>query len=212
MTENPSSPTADPTRVRSRIRFARSVLIGFVIAVFATVVIGTATADAVSAEAPASTGTISTEADRAIADLVGPSPADAIAHLPRGFAATMGYRPILEDGRPVNPRGGCSSPVPLPDRFEPLCRTHDFGYDLLRFDTRTGHAPGQWGRRSLDTWLIDSMHASCTNPICSIAASMADAGLTANSWRQRWDTPVPESGGDLVATATLRTFDALARR
>ncbi|RRQ00069.1 hypothetical protein CXF43_09290 [Corynebacterium bovis] len=67
----------------------------------------------------------------------------------------------MVDGHPENPGGGCSSPVPLPARFEPACRTHDLGYDLLRVAGRRGEPVPPAIRRGLDRQLADRMHAAC---------------------------------------------------
>lgn len=140
----------------------------------------------------------------AVAALVGDDPASALTTLPAGFIATMGYRPVIEamrDGRfPANPNGSCSSPIPLPARFEPLCRTHDFGYDLLRYASSTGHPLGGWARLALDTMLIDRMTASCTDPLCWAAAHLAQAALGINTWRQYDGAPARgETTLDVVA-------------
>ena len=99
--------------------------------------------------------------------------------------------------------------MPLPERFEPLCRTHDFGYDLLRFGAQTGHTAAPWTRRALDGMLVDEMHDSCTNPLCEAAATVADGGLNVNSWRQKWRAPERETTSDLLSTATLRVVESV---
>ena len=133
--------------------------------------------------------------------------------LPAGFAATMGYRPRLEDGYPVNPAGGCSSPVTLPRRFEVLCRSHDFGYDLLRFAARSGHPLGGWARLRIDRTLVDRMHASCTTPWCDAAASAADMGLRLNTWRQYDGPPTAvESASQIVSSGVGRGWADLVDR
>ncbi|MCF8611502.1 hypothetical protein L5G28_15245 [Gordonia sp. HY285] len=202
-----NSTPASPVR-----RAVRRVCLGLATSILALFFIGAAGVAAVVAASPPRVGPVVSDVDRAVADLVGSTPADALAHLPAGFESTMGYRPVLEDSRPVNPTGSCSSPVPLPERFEPACRAHDFGYDLLRFGEKTGRPVAQWARRALDGMLVDAMHDSCTNPLCDVAAAVADGGLTANSWRQDWRTPTPESTGDMMSTTTLRVVEAIGTR
>lgn len=159
--------------------------------------------------------------DRATADvvttLVGDHPAHALAELPGGFTATMGYTPVVEqmaDGRyPANPTGSCSSPVPLPRRFESLCRTHDLGYDLLRYAQRTGHPLGGWARTELDEMLIRRMVASCGDEACVTSARVAQVALALNTWRQ-YDGP-PSSGestADVVTGIVARGVELVAGR
>ncbi|MFC3241363.1 hypothetical protein ACFOJ6_02165 [Gordonia humi] len=179
---------------------------------FALLSLCTAGVTSAVTSSPAPVGDVRTDVDRAIADLVGDDPARALADLPEGFAATMGYRPVVEDGRPVNPDGSCSSPIRLPARFEGLCRAHDFGYDLLRFGARTGREPAPWARRALDDMLVDAMHRACTNPLCDVAATVSDGGLTLNSWRQEWRAPTRESTSDLASSTLHRVVDVIGRR
>ncbi|MGU3293841.1 hypothetical protein [Williamsia sp. M5A3_1d] len=139
----------------------------------------------------------------AVAALTGPRPADAMALIPSGFADEMGYRPVLIDGVPANPDGGCSSPIGLPMSFDAPCKTHDLGYDLLRYGDLTGTPLGPWARQSLDGQLSARMHASCVDDGCQTAADLADAGVAANSRRQGEGVPVTESRSQIV-TSTLR--------
>lgn len=153
-----------------------------------------------------------TPAERAIVALVGDRPADALAAMPRDFAARFGYTPVLVDGRPVNPNGDCSSPVPLPDRFTDGCRAHDLGYDLLRYADAVGHPAGAWARAALDRKLIDDMHATCDDLACDAAAETARTGLAMNTWRQRSGPPVRESGARIASTYLTRTLEAVSLR
>lgn len=121
------------------------------------VVSGTATA------APAVSGTATAAT---VTALVADDPRGALTALPAGFAEVMGYSPVLEPGfgrGPVlaDPRGDCSSPVPLPAAFEPACRVHDLGYDLLRYGRDTDGELGAWARRDLDTQLQRNLHDVC---------------------------------------------------
>lgn len=150
-------------------------------------------------------------AGRVVAALTGPDPQQAMQVLPDDFEVLIGYHPQLIDGLPSNPDGACSSPIPLPGQFEDLCRTHDFGYDLLRYAQRHGQPLGPWARTSLDRMLIESMHHSCSNPACHWAADLARIGLAFNTWRQHAGTPVSnESMSSIVLTSVVRGGQTLA--
>ncbi|MGO3328192.1 hypothetical protein [Gordonia sp. (in: high G+C Gram-positive bacteria)] len=193
-------------------RSVRRLGIGLAITFLTLLILGGASVASVVAASPGRVGPITNDVDRAVAELVGSSPGDALTHLPAGFESAMGYRPVLQDSRPVNPAGSCSSPIPLPTGFEPLCRAHDFGYDLLRFGARTDHPASPWARRALDGMLVDAMHDSCTDPLCEAAATVADGGLSVNSWRQDWRAPKRESTSDLLSTATLHVVESVGTR
>lgn len=131
---------------------------------------------------------------------------------PAGFADRLGYHPVVEDGRPVNPAGSCSSPVPLPRSFEGACRAHDYGYDLLRYAEATGTPVAEGARARMDAALIGDMHRRCTNPLCHTAAEASRLGLAVNTWRQRGAAPVGESGLQIAASLLTRTAETLAGR
>ncbi|MEV0245806.1 hypothetical protein AB0H76_04345 [Nocardia sp. NPDC050712] len=136
----------------------------------------------------------------AVLDLTsgGPGSAD---RLPADFRAVVGYQPGTERGLLVNPSGDCSSPVPLPDEFELACRTHDLGYDLLRYADYSGAPLGPWARQAVDSMLDRRMQEACTTRGTSIGraqcfamADIADAFVDLNSRRQDYGAPIPESG------------------
>ena len=127
--------------------------------------------------------------------------AGAIAALPSDFASRMGYRPVLEGDDASNPGGDCSSPVPMPARFEPLCRTHDFGYDMLRYAARVGNPLGPWARLGLDTALVTRMRETCHDPLCMGAAELARVGVGLNTWHEG-DGPPQDRGNVLAATSS----------
>ena len=105
---------------------------------------------------------------------------------PAGFAATMGYKPVLARTpygwrylKPSWAGGDCSGP--LTDRgpfwdFRTACRTHDYGYDLVRF--------GVAERPEVDRLLYRDMKASCLaagrveGGPCKVLADTAYAVLT----------------------------------
>lgn len=144
----------------------------------------------------------------------------ASAAFPSDFAAAMHYDPIRESGavgdRLSDPDGSCSSPVPLPGLFEPACRTHDLGYDLLRFARDSGGELGPDARRALDRNLTRDLRAACaTEPDagagCAVVAEIASVAVRINSWRQEYRAPGPESPlpvllglGAAVAAAGMR--------
>lgn len=150
-------------------------------------------------------GAESKAAATAVRLLTGPRHRAALDALPADFAAVMGYRPVVVDGYPINPSGDCSSPIPLPGQFEILCKSHDFGYDLLRYADHAGTPLGPWARESLDALLISRMHAACADPLCSAAADLSRIGLAANTWRQSGGPPVAgESAMTITATVLNR--------
>ncbi|MFT3715727.1 MAG: hypothetical protein QM774_07210 [Gordonia sp. (in: high G+C Gram-positive bacteria)] len=112
----------------------------------------------------------------------------------------MGYRPVTVDGRPQNPHGSCSSPVPLPARFEPACRSHDFGYDLLRYSAATTGTVPPGARAALDRRLVSDMRATCRSADCYAAADLARVALAVNTWRQRDGAPDRETPAHIVVS------------
>nr|WP_232716167.1 hypothetical protein [Gordonia metallireducens] len=143
----------------------------------------------------------------AVVTLTGPAPAAMMDVLPTTFDVHMGYTPIVVSGVPVDPDGDCSSPVPLPDRFTPLCRTHDLGYDLLRAAAADSRPLGPWARFALDRMLTDAMQRSCSNPACDAAAFVARIGLAWNTWRQYGGAPTQqETIPQLVSTTVERAL------
>jgi hypothetical protein len=82
--------------------------------------------------------------------------------------------------------------------FEPACRTHDLGYDLLRFASDSGGELGPGARRALDRNLTRDLRAACATepdavPGCAVAAEVASVAVRVNSWRQQYRAPSPES-------------------
>ncbi|MFF0814358.1 hypothetical protein ACFYVR_04245 [Rhodococcus sp. NPDC003318] len=173
----------------------------------------------------------------AIEALTTSDPVAAAAAVPADFADVSGYRPVLRNGMLVNPRGDCSSPVPLPGEFDAACQGHDLGYDLLRYADRAGEQLGPWARQSLDRQFDERLHAACamrpddvTDPPpsdrlkatfmrlggtkvafgrawCDAAATAAAAAVGANSWRQHYGAPRPEP---ITACAVGSGFALLA--
>lgn len=127
--------------------------------------------------------------------------ARALADAAPGTAVTdphvvdeLGYAPAIEQSLPANSAGDCSSPVPLPGAFEPACRVHDLGYDLLRVAHRhqTPIPPGL--RADLDSLLGQQMRASCEGrTACTIMAEIAHAAVHLNTVRQGHGAPIEEA-------------------
>lgn len=184
--------------VRNRILLS-SLVLTFVVALGLWPAAGTASAAAPVADA----ADLRTPAGATVAALVGSEPTQALAVLPANFEDEMGYRPLIADGAPINPQGDCSSPIPLPGRFESACKVHDFGYDLLRLAGKDGRPLGAWARIALDRMLIDRMHDSCTNLMCDWAADLARAGVAFNTWRQQSGVPVGKESLTTIAASTV---------
>lgn len=104
----------------------------------------------------------------------------------------LGYTPGLQNGHATNPDGDCSSPVELPTSFEPACKTHDLGYDLLRVADRTGETIPTDLRASLDGQMAEQMRATCDTAGCRVMATAAHVGVGANTVRQGNGAPVAE--------------------
>lgn len=109
-------------------------------------------------------------------------------------AVDLGYQPVVEQTSAAKDTGDCSSPVPLPQSFEPACRVHDLGYDLLRVAHRH-QVPIPPGLRSdLDALLGRQMRDSCDGrAACTVMADVAHAAVHLNSVRQRHGAPVEET-------------------
>jgi len=153
-------------------------------------------------------------AQNAIEALVHPGPRpDALALLPKDFTALSGVSPgalPARDGtvRAVHVDGGCSTPWGDDNTkwdYAVPCKSHDLGYDLLRYADRKGHPLGPEVRAALDGRLSADMHHACDlNPMnsaltCRVVASLYSAGLVVNSWHQRWGPPVGDPIGPMVA-------------
>ncbi|WP_141216539.1 hypothetical protein [Rhodococcus sp. 14-2483-1-1] len=182
------------------------------IAAATTAVIATTGAASSPPSAPDRTSPVAVAVHALVAE-----PADAATRaIPVDFASVMGYRPIVLDAMAENPHGDCSSPVPLPSEFEPSCKAHDLGYDLLRYAAATGKTVDPHWRRAIDGQLESRLHAACTERTddesrraCDAAASVAAAAVDMNSWRQSFGIPVAEPalpialGGAAFALMTL---------
>lgn len=105
----------------------------------------------------------------------------------------LGYTPVVQHGLAAKTTGACSSPVPLPARFEPACRVHDLGYDLLRVAHRWGAGIPDGLRSDLDTLLARQWRSSCGDDVpCLALAGTAAFAVRVNTSRQGHGAPVAE--------------------
>lgn len=109
------------------------------------------------------------------------------------LVAELGYTPVLELTLAARGAGDCSSPVPLPAAFEPACRVHDLGYDLLRVAHRNGTPIPRGLRSDLDALLGGQMRDECEGHVpCTVMARIAETAVHLNTARQRHGAPVEE--------------------
>ena len=109
------------------------------------------------------------------------------------LVAELGYTPVLELTLAARGAGDCSSPVPLPAAFEPACRVHDLGYDLLRVAHRNGTPIPRGLRSDLDALLGTQMRDECEGHVpCRVMARIAETAVNLNTVRQRHGAPVEE--------------------
>ncbi|MFZ5847432.1 MAG: hypothetical protein ACOYX5_08635 [Actinomycetota bacterium] len=158
-----------------------------------------------SGPAPASSSTSVAGAVRALTD---GRAAAARSLVPADFEEVMGYRPLVRRGRLVDLEGSCSSVVPLPGAFTPVCAEHDFGYDLLRYaDRRDLTLPG-WARPAIDARMAAQLRQVCVAELtgsarlrCLSAAGTASAAVRLNSVRQGDGVPEESAAGLLGSLA-----------
>lgn len=113
--------------------------------------------------------------------------------VPTSFDAELGYEPVVEVGVLLNPNGGCSTPGQIgPGSFTTACRTHDLGYDMLRFAEVTDARLGAWARLGLDRRLYRDLLRTCETVTCRATATVYFTAVTANSIRQGYVAPTAE--------------------
>lgn len=200
---SPDLPESSPAAHRAH-RAIRLAVWAFTLLVLAGVNLALHVATAAGDTVESSRADHISPAGAAVTALVGTDHARALQLLPPDFEAVMGYRPQPDDGYPIDPDGSCSSPVTLPSIFEPLCKTHDFGYDLLRYADRTGAPLGAWARLALDRMLVERMSAACSDEACSAAAEATRVGLAVNTWRQSGGAPTAGESLPSIALSTAR--------
>lgn len=157
---------------------------------------------------------------RAVQALVTGGPEAALAAVPDDFSADRGYTPVVRGGLLERADGDCSAPVPVPASFEPACRRHDFGYDLLRHAEVTGGTLPGLARRDVDDQFARAAMDSCsgatdgwTPTSCRIMAGIAATALRVNTLRQGDLAPGPETavsvGAGVAAVGAVGTAAAL---
>lgn len=114
---------------------------------------------------------------------------------PEGFP----YQPEIVEVpgglRMTDPKGSCSSgslPSTTADYdFATACRTHDYGYDLLRYLELSGGR-----RRAVDGFFLEDMRLDCMDRVeeakehCLTAASLAHRAIRTSSRIRRFGTPL----------------------
>ncbi|MFI5955036.1 hypothetical protein [Cryptosporangium sp. NPDC051539] len=130
---------------------------------------------------------------------------------PADFAAVMGYRPVRSGVTWASPGGACSAPTGATRYdFSGPCRSHDLGYDLLRYAAKVGLPLGPWAREAIDAAFGRALDARCAalgRPLgCPVAAAVYHGVVVANSWRQDWQDPRPEPAKRWVLIAVALTL------
>lgn len=87
--------------------------------------------------------------------------------------------------------GSCSVPGGYAG-FADACRTHDLGYDLLRYASETGRPLGPWARLGMDRRFHHDMLSTCHGFGCRVLAHVYWLGVGLNSVRQGFTTPTKE--------------------
>lgn len=120
--------------------------------------------------------------------------------VPPGFTESMGYAPDSL-GRPD---GSCSTPGGDGySGFTRACRTHDFGYDLLRYAEEIGEPVGPWARLAIDHRFHRDMIAGCDDPVCRGMAHIYGFAVGLNSVRQGFTPPSIEPTGPWVLVGVV---------
>lgn len=183
-----SSPAADRRAVSRRHPLAALAATALTAAAVTLVVIPTAGAAPAPAPENAAAAAAVTALNGAGAHTVS---------VPEDFVATFGYTPVLQDGVMIKPTGECSSPVPLPAEFDTACKTHDLGYDLLRYARLQEQPLGPWARLTVDAGLEQAMRESCVTRTetvararCAVMAAVASVFVDLNSRRESYGPPV----------------------
>lgn len=150
-------------------------------------------------------------AAHAVAVLTGRSDGDLAAALPADFAAVMGYQPVAG----ADPDGGCSWLGDTSYDFGRACRSHDLGYDLLRYATDRGGELGPWARHAIDDRFDADLRARCAEVHggagCAALARVASGAVGFNSWRQGYGDPGDEAVWPYLASGVLILGAAAAR-
>ncbi|WP_129662592.1 hypothetical protein [Phytoactinopolyspora endophytica] len=159
-------------------------------------------------------------AARAVAVLTGIEEGEAQASVPADFAEVMGYVPEPLTGPDGSVRltaadGDCSTPFGgTTYGFDRVCKTHDYGYDLLRYAAAEGGELGPWARIAIDDMFGEEMHRHCETvdggEPCQVLAGTGESLVKVNSWRQGQGVPELESSGPYIASAALLVAAVMA--
>jgi hypothetical protein len=162
---------------------------------------------ALAGPAPAPAEAASTAARLAgheLGELLGDNHGRPLAATLPDFRPVMGYVPVAArlagtpgQARWLKPSGACSSPLGgTPFGFEAVCKSHDFGYDLLRFADRTGRPAGPELRRAVDDRFDQDLHMHCARTrrglarfACDGMAAVYSGVVKLGSWAQGHGTP-----------------------
>ncbi|SDS85609.1 hypothetical protein [Jiangella sp. DSM 45060] len=151
-------------------------------------------------------------AAHAVAVITGRSGGDLAAALPADFAAVMGYRPVAvtdpdSSVHLTDPSGGCSWLGDTTYGFGRACRSHDLGYDVLRYATLQGGELGPWARHAIDDRFAADLRARCSlvdgGAGCSSLARATTSAVGFNSWRQGYGNPGDEAVWPYLASGVL---------
>ena len=125
-----------------------------------------------------------------------------VADVPRSFIEHMGYTPANSSAGLSHPHGGCSTPGAVgPDDFTDACKTHDLGYDVLRYAESHGTRLSAKARLELDWKLYRDLLDVCDTATCSLTATAYYCAVSANSIRQGYKAPHTEPGTPWMALA-----------
>lgn len=113
---------------------------------------------------------------------------------PEGFPYQPQIVEVAGGLRMTDPKGTCSSgslPATTGDYdFSAACRTHDYGYDLLRYLDLSGGP-----RRAVDLFFLKDMQLDCADRVeeakehCLTAASLAHRAIKTSSRIRSYNTP-----------------------
>lgn len=136
-------------------------------------------------------------AQSSCAVLENPSMANYLTGLacpPEGFPYQPEVAGVPGGKRMTDPKGSCSSgalPAATADYdFSTACRTHDYGYDLLRYLELSGGR-----RRAVDQFFLQDMQLDCADRVeeakehCLTAASLVHRAIKASSRIRSYSTP-----------------------
>lgn len=121
---------------------------------------------------------------------------------PKDFAKVMGYQPTRIETkhgtRMQDPLGSASAPggIGPTKEFDPAAKTHDYGYDLLRYYGRTGQPLGADARKAADSVFRQDLFNYANDQGGFFDrwkyrgwAQVYSTAVELNSWRQGYGVP-----------------------